>query len=210
MTLRRTFHMKIIFVVTTCVVMLFLNTTMAAQGITVVEASKGIALSEAESIGECSLGCAIGWDLTASSHLPDQGKVSYRVENLQGDGKQAWVVGGENYGIGESVFFSFTRKHFKVAQMKSVNFNGFTVVNGYAKNKKVWRENSRVKRLLIEHNNKPLYEVKLHDTMNVQDIDFKPFYIKAGDKVKVTILDVYPGERFKDTALSVLIPMGAH
>lgn len=202
--------MKLILVVTTCFIMLWTMTVMAAQGITVVEASKGIPLSEEEAIGECSLGCAIGWDLAASSHLPDQGKISYRVENLNGSGKQAWVVGGENYGIGESVTFSFTRKHFKVAQMKSVNFNGFTLVNGYAKNKKVWRENSRVKRLLIEHNNKPLYEVKLHDSMNVQDIDFKPFYIKAGDTVRVTILEVYPGDKFKDTALSLLIPMGAH
>jgi hypothetical protein len=202
--------MKFIFVITNCVVMLWMATALAVQGVKVLEASKGTPLAEVETIGECSLGCAIGWDLTASSHIPDQGKVSYRVENLDGDGKKAWVVGGKNYGIGESVTFSFTRKHFKVARMKTVNFNGFTVVNGYAKNKKVWRENSRVKRLLIEHNDKPLYEVKLHDSMNVQDIDFTPFYIKAGDTVKVTILDVYSGDKFKDTALSVLIPMGAH
>jgi hypothetical protein len=202
--------MKFLNVVTGIFVVLLAVTARATPGVKVLEAVKGTPISAVEAIAECSLGCAIAWDQKASSHLPDQGKISYGVDNIDSDVKTAWVVGGENYGIGESVTFSFSKKQFKEAQMKTVNFNGFTLVNGYTKNKRVWRENSRVKRLLIEHNGKPLYEVKLHDVMNVQDIDFKPVYLKAGDTIKVTILEVYPGDVYKDTALSVLVPMGAH
>ena len=54
--------------------------------------------------GGCSLGCALGWDITTSSTLSSQGNNNYGAENLE-DGKKetAWVEGKQGYGIGEKI-----------------------------------------------------------------------------------------------------------
>lgn len=155
----------------------------------------------------CSLGCAVGWDMASSSTRGPQGKVKYGIENISdGNLKTAWIPKGN--GIGESVSFVFKKKHF--ADMKSTTFWGLELINGYIKNKTVWQENSRVKKFRIEHNDKPLYEVQLADSMEVQLVNFKPFTIKPGSIVKLVILETYPGTRYEDVAITEIIPHGAH
>jgi hypothetical protein len=44
--------------------------------------------------------------------------------------------------------------------------------------------------------------------MNVQTIGLS--WLRPGDTIKVTILAVYPGEKYPDTAISELMPLGAH
>lgn len=63
--------------------------------------------------------------------------------------------------------------------------------------------------LAFYHNCEPVYIVELHDTQKLQNIVFETVWLKYGDQVKIEILDVYPGTRYKDTALSELLPMGA-
>lgn len=155
----------------------------------------------------CSLGCAVGWDMTASSTRESQGRVKYGINNIyDGDLKTAWIP--TNDGIGESASFVFKKKHF--TDMKSTTFWGLEIINGYIKNKSVWRENARVKKIRIEHNNKPLYELQLADSMEVQSVRFDPFTIRPGSIVKLVILETYPGTRFNDVAVTEIIPHGAH
>jgi hypothetical protein len=46
--------------------------------------------------------------------------------------------------------------------------------------------------------------------MNVQTIGLSTVWLRPGDTIKVTILAVYPGEKYPDTAISELMPLGAH
>jgi hypothetical protein len=155
----------------------------------------------------CSLGCAVGWDMTASSTREPQGKVKYGIDNIyDGNLKTAWIP--TNNGIGESLSFVFQKNHF--SDMQSVTFWGLEIINGYIKSKAVWRENARVKRIRIEHNNKPLYELQLIDSMEVQSVRFAPITIRPGSIVKLVILETYPGTRFQDVAITEIIPHGAH
>ena len=184
---------------------------VAAPAVKVITADPGELPAENDISTYCSLGCAMGWETRASSYLKPQGRNKYDVRNLD-DGlvNTAWIEGVKGYGIGETITFSFTPKNFKEANLEKINFNGFLVINGYCKNKTTWKENSRVKRIRIKHNDKPLYETVLHDSMNVQTVGLPTIWLHPGDTIKVTILEVYPGDNYQDTGISELIPLGAH
>ncbi len=185
---------------------LTLSTPVHAAEIQLIKATLGGPATEEFGMG-CSLGCAVGWDMAASSTREPQGKVKYGIENISdGNLKTAWIPKGN--GIGESLSFVFKKRHF--TDMKSTTFWGLELINGYIKSKTVWQENSRVKRFRIEHNGKPLYEVTLADSMEVQSVNFKPFTIRPGSVVKLVILETYPGTRYEDVAITEIIPHGAH
>jgi hypothetical protein len=153
----------------------------------------------------------MGWQTKASSHLKPQGQNRYEVRNIDDFRvNTAWIEGVQGYGIGETITYTFTRKNFKEAHLEKINFNGFFVINGYCKDKTTWKENSRVKKIRIEHNNKLRCEAILHDSMNVQEINLSTVWLRPGDTIKVTILAVYPGDKYQDTAISELMPLGAH
>ncbi len=156
-----------------------------------------------------SLRSGIGWQTRASSHHKAQGLNSYDVAKIE-DGRvdTAWIAGGEGHGIGESITFTFTQEHFKEADLEKIYFNGFFIINGYCEDKQTWKEHSRVKKILITHLDRPLYEVILHDSMNVQAIRFpEEIWLHPGDTVKVTILEVYPGDKYQNAVISELDPM---
>lgn len=159
--------------------------------------------------GMCSLGCAVWWKLDASSCLSSQGDNVYDVSQIDGRVRTAWVEGVAGQGIGEYVTFVFpdSSEYFP---MDSVNLNGFRIMNGYCKSQETWEQNSRVKILKVYHNGNPVCLIKLHDSMELQNAVFKTIWLKPKDRIKVEILDVYPGTKYTDTALSVLEPLGAH
>lgn len=194
-------------------VAVFVITTSATAGpkVNVITAGPGYPPEEKE-LQMCSLGCAMGWETKASSHLKSKSKYKYDINNID-DFRidTAWIEGVKGHGIGESLTFIFTKEAFDKANIgNEINFNGFLVVNGYNRTKKTWKENSRVKSILISHNEMPIYEAILHDSMNIQEIDFDNIFLRPGDRVQVRILSVYPGDKYQDTAISELIPTGAH
>lgn len=67
-----------------------------------------------------------------------------------------------------------------------------------------------MKRIRIMHNGRVLCEAVLHDSMNVQDIFPPVVRLHPGDTINVTILQVYRGDKYQDTAISGLVPLGAH
>lgn len=166
---------------------------------------------EEDMSGMCSLGCAVGWDVNASSNLTPEGSNNYGVPMLD-DGlpATAWVEGKDGDGVGESITFSFPKKYFEGEGMKDIPFWGFMILNGYHKSQKAWKENGRAKRLRLRHNGNPLFTIELQDAMGAQSINFPSFPLNAGDKVSLEVLEVYPGERYPDMAISELVPMGAH
>lgn len=208
--MKETDEMKLLFIILLSICM-YLFMAPPAMAVPLLQASVGYPIEDRE-LSMCSLGCAIGWHVKASSTLAPQHTNYYIADNISDyDTFTAWVAGGHKYGLGETITFTFTKEDFAKANIgEKINFNGFLVVNGYCKTEKTWKENTRVKRILICHNSKPLYEVLLHDNMNMQEISFENMWLVPGDKVTIKILEVYPGTKYKDTAISELIPLGAH
>ena len=143
---------------------------------------------------------------SASSTLVSQGSNTYEVNNLLDLSLQtAWVEGEQNYGEKEFLNFNFKQTNSKYSGFK---INTVVLVNGYAKSVSTWETNSRIKKLKVYHQNKPLCIVNLFDTMEPQQFDFEhllhPDHMWNGLNLQLEIVDVYPGTKYKDTAISEL------
>ena len=149
-------------------------------------------------------------DPHASSELAGQN--SYSVKNLiDNDLNTAWIVGSSDYGIGEKFWFTFN-----LPEDEYVFFGGINLFNGYCKSLALWEGHSRVKKLKVYYNDHLFCMVELIDTWHFQVFDIGrffqykkagkamngPYEIKTGDKLTFEIIEVYPGKKFKDTAIS--------
>ncbi len=137
-------------------------------------------------------GCEQGvTPLRASSTLAGQGAKSYGVKNLYDfNPMTAWVEGKEDYGIGESF------------EIKGEGVNH--IYNGYQSSPKTWADNSRVKIFKVYKNNVPLCFLELKDEMGQQYFelpDHNTDQVKA-NTYKFEIVEVYPGAKWKDVAIS--------
>jgi len=161
----------------------------------------------------CSLHCGLAWKVTASSELRNHEAI--KIDD--GDARTAWIEGKSDYGVGESVTFHFTKElwesdesHPDVRGRDKVNFNGFSVLNGYTKSEPLWHANSRVKRLRVYRNTEAVFDISLADSMAVQLVECSTIWLHPNDTIKVEIMEVYPGDKYKDTAITELTPEGAH
>ena len=156
---------------------------------------------------DCSWYCGGGDDtLSASSTLSSQGGVSYEVGNAHDlSYGTAWVEGAEGYGIGESITYHFPPHTPRITEVN--------VVNGYVKSERLWRDNSRVKTLLMYVDGEAYAELHLADTREVQSFTVEP--LGHGDRadwtslvekgwwtIRFEIAEVYEGDRYEDTAIT--------
>lgn len=158
--------------------------------------------------GGCSWYCGAGnYTVKASSYLKNQKKNSYDIKNIKDFSYQtAWVEGVKNYGIGEFIEFTFESSHPRITVIK--------IANGYIKNKMVWKNNSRVKKLKVYVDNKVYGIINLKDVYALQTIklekpighsdreDYKKLQKMPKWKIRFEILDIYKGNKYKDTAIS--------
>lgn len=151
--------------------------------------------------------------LSSSSFLNETQKdgtvISYNSSNIRdslffltGDGTldllydnktPPWVEGVEGYGIGE-----YLEIEFKYASDEMQILNGFVDFSRMH----LYKDNSRVKRILIE-SEEPAFskEYELEDVVryNVLTLPSKT------TKIRMTILDVYPGRKWQDTCISSIL-----
>lgn len=158
--------------------------------------------------GGCSWYCGAGeYTVTTSSALSSNGKIDYDTKNLTDFSYQtAWVEGKKGYGIGEFINFSFAPTHPRVTTI--------IFANGYIKNKKVWKENSRVHKLKMYVEDKPFAIIELKDIYAKQLVELeKPLGNSERDdldklkekenwNIKFEILSVYKGDKYEDTAIT--------
>jgi len=140
--------------------------------------------------------------VSASSTLAGDGKNSYIAANAHDSRTDtAWVEGKKDYGIGQSITFTFDRKSLEHDRF---TVRGFSIANGYIKNKKLWGENSRIKTLKIYVDGKAAALVKLNDVYGFQSVNFSEIKLsrKKNVSIKFEIVEVYPGSRFADTSIS--------
>ena len=170
------------------------------------------------------------WEHGISSKLIEQG-YNYAWESIRDkDFSTAWVEASCDDGIGEWVIipikgnYQYLNYENNILN-KKLNVN-LRINNGFCKNEKTFYNNNRVKKAKITIYEVPLRtgqhktyaleepcimyetEIILEDTMNQQNFSFTcspkaPFleghlYLY----VQLTILDVYPGEKYQDTCIS--------
>lgn len=139
----------------------------------------------------------------ASSFLQSQGNNKYHARmghdwNL----KTAWIEGKKDYGIGEYIEFSFPLHPY--ANTDAPRVTHIIVYNGYQKSQYVWEGNSRVKKLKLYINGTPYAYLALRDQTGSQSFKIEPVRSVKGKllKIRLEIVDVYPGKKWKDVALS--------
>ena len=143
-----------------------------------------------------------------SSTLKSQGNNSYNKSNLgDRDPRTAWVEGADGYGIGEYIEMRVYAEALK----------DLRILNGDQKSIKSWKDNSRVKSFKVYINNVPVRILELEDRMGEQIISFDDLLPEGFDiwsaedfEIKLEILAVYPGERWKDVCISGISFFGCY
>ena len=104
-----------------------------------------------------------------------------------------WVEGVKGYGVGEYLDIDF-----KYASDEIQILNGFVDFS----RKRLYRDNSRVKKILIESENpKFAKEYELEDAVKYTAVRLP----EKTEKIKITIKDVYKGDKYDDTCISSII-----
>jgi ribosomal protein L40E len=128
---------------------------------------------------------------TASSILEATSTGSYRATNLlDGDLTTCWSEGVDGPGLGEWVRFEFS-KPLVIARIE--------LANGNQKDEERFFGDPRIRTLKVEYSNGVAQLIELADSKEYQSIVATS---EAVDWVKLTIVSVYDGEQWDDTALS--------
>ena len=175
----------------------------------------------------CSSWCGVDYftqEAYASSTLSSQDG-RYSVDNILTQNRElAWAENVEGSGIGESITYrqscSCYGNNNKWEEIwmtgnREPAIDGFMryteicIVNGYARDEKVWEENGRIKELLMYVENRPYAYLELEDTILPQYFTLPEDDIKVlgGGMIEVRfeITDVYPGSVYEDTCLTGLV-----
>ena len=157
----------------------------------------------------CSWYCGGMIEVTsASSSLPTSKSGSYAAVNLHdSDVRTAWVEGKEDYGVGESI----------TLKSSGAYIDRIDIWNGYQKSPELYTKNSRVKVLKLYINDKPSILLHLEDTPAVQYFNLEKLIEQTTTSstsetpsteqpkprtLRFEIMEVYPGSKWKDTAIS--------
>ena len=152
--------------------------------------------------GYCSWYCGGVIDtVTASSNLKPIKDFTYIGANAHDfDHTSVWAEGAPGQGIGEYLVYHFPGSCPRITTVK--------ILNGHVKNEKVWRENSRVKKLKMYYNDEPYAILDLEDSRTCQcfDVGVVGFHDSEAPEwtLKFEILEVYPGTKYEDTVISEL------
>lgn len=158
-------------------------------------------------------------EIYVSSTLPDEGRFTYSVSQMFDNNLDtAWVEGSKGFGIGDSIELLFEERRHRV----------IGIINGYTQSKETYYNNTRLKKIKVEaldiESNEELQKDKsvIEEIYEFEDIPYeqlsKDLYYKnvqfIGDLdigiacrryVRITILEVYKGKKYEDTAISEML-----
>lgn len=174
----------------------------------------------------CSKWCHIALfanQATASSELASASD-RYCAGNAVCENRElAWAEGAEGVGIGEYIVYD--QIVFSQSLIESsgnsilrageygddgyIDYTQICIVNGYAKDAKVWQENGRVKTLMMYVYDQPYARLELEDTINPQYFTIPQGDIKVANGAEVSfkfeIEEVYPGTMYEDTCITGIV-----
>jgi hypothetical protein len=130
------------------------------------------------------------------SMLPGSKEHSYGPENLSSVGG-AWCEGETGHGIGAGVEVSYEPSS---KDGRLFEFDHLLIANGYDKSTQTFLENSRVKQIEIKTDDGQTWVRSLRDETGAQRVDLGKTIQPHG--MLITILDVFPGQKYEDTCLS--------
>ena len=118
----------------------------------------------------------------------------------------AWVEGVKGHCRGEKITFTITSVYPKDGGEYWPLSSDFVIINGYTKNKSIWKSNGRVKQFKVSRNKKLVAYVNLLDSPNVQSFSLDEIIFKnhltINETLEFEITKVYKGEKYKDTAIT--------
>ncbi len=135
-------------------------------------------------------------NIVASSTLSPQGSANYKASNLfDKNHETAWVEGVNGLGVGQTITYQGVRGDY---------IDEIRILNGYVKSDKAWTENARVKSLKVTCNGQPICILQLQNSRSLQvfDLDYLLYDYDGVFTLKFEILEVYPGTKYQDTAIS--------
>lgn len=145
----------------------------------------------------CSWYCGGQIDsIQASSSLSEE----YNAENIHDFNiTTAWVEGKSGNGEGEYVRYLFPGSCPRITDA--------LILNGYVKDGMTWKNYGRVKKLLMYYNDKPYAILNLKDSRDCQKFDVGILGYEHKEtapdwNIKFEILEIYPGEKYQDTAIT--------
>lgn len=145
--------------------------------------------------------------IKASSELKSNNGINYSPNNAHDFNKNtAWIEGKEDYGIGEYIEYYFPFNE-KTETKNNLSINQILIANGYKKSKNTWKNNSRVKQIKVYLNNTPYAMLNLLDVFEVQSFDIGDIKLPPNKEtiLRFEITQVYKGDKYKDTAISLLM-----
>jgi len=130
--------------------------------------------------------------VVATSYLneSDLGFIHIPERIADNDLTTAWVEGAPGNGINESITLYLREPSL---------INGFTIHAGYQKASDRYTRNARPKIIRITFSDSSYLDCELEDIFAPQTIKFQPV---VSSSLTVTILSVYEGDVFEDTAIS--------
>jgi len=153
--------------------------------------------------GITEFNCANGVYVKTSGEHPSEGNITYSAANvLDKKDETAWSTSGS--GIGQWIEFTL-KENFRIG-------NTYQIRTGYTKSKKLWKENSRVKKLKVVVNSKTVAYIMLNDTDEYQSFLIYPDGMEdegnPGTKIRFVIDEIYRGDKYDDTLISHFVPTG--
>jgi len=120
---------------------------------------------------------------------------NYSHENIwDKNPKTAWVEGNKEDGIGEFLEYGFFGKEPTI--------NSIGMINGYAKSVETYQNNNRVKTIRVSFGTGESYLFSLRDNEFQMQVFRLPKPIKDVKLLRITIVDVYKGKKYRDTCIS--------
>lgn len=154
----------------------------------------------------CSLACGLPWRVQASSTLAPQGSHRYDAEQTQdGRAETAWAEGAQGSGQGQWLECRFygDAKH-------AVNLSGLSIASGYQKTPDSYLDNARPKSLKLVVNGATWAQLQLADSPRIQNFSLSDRSLRVGDRLRLVILEVYPGRKYDDCCITEFVLNGGH
>ncbi|MEO6848699.1 MAG: hypothetical protein ABI443_13260 [Chthoniobacterales bacterium] len=156
-----------------------------------------------EFMGGCSMKCAFPWQTFAI--VP--GKSPQPVYKLDdNDASTGWI--DANISVGTKLQFQFPKK--LPSDFRDTPFYGFDMASGVIKPLTMFKVYARVKKARLYFNGKAFADVAFSDSYRWQRVHFDDLMVNQGDTFTFEILEVYPGEKFPNAAITEFVLQGAH
>lgn len=154
-----------------------------AQGVVTVEVDTEIPRVSMENVSS----------VTATSYLkePQYGFEHSPSNVIDASLSNAWVENASGQGEGESITLHLDGTY---------KLSGFTINAGYQKSSSTFKNNSRPNRMLVTFSDGSSEDVFLEDVNSQQRVTFSSAVETSS--VTFTIVSVYPGDKYQDTAIS--------